>query len=60
MTAHKRCPEVMLRRFYKIGVHFSEKFNFMRFFQNCSKIAYKCKSKELLLVSDLVHHAGHK
>ena len=29
-------PDVILRRFYKVGVNFSEK---MRFLKNCSKIA---------------------
>ena len=37
-------PEVILRRFYKIGVKFSEN----GFLKSCNKIAFKEKSKELL------------
>ena len=47
--------EVILRRFYKIAV--SENAALLK---NCSEIAFKEKSKELFIFSDLVHHAGHK
>ena len=49
-------PEVILRRFSKIDIIFSEN---ALFFFNRSKIALK-KNQKGCYLSDLVHHAGHK